>query len=43
LRYNNFSELLSEIKSKKDWDEIYDKYKKTYNSLRSEFKLIAPK
>jgi len=43
LKYNNFSELLNEIKSKKDWDDIYDKYKKVYNSLRTEFKLIAPK
>lgn len=43
LTYNTFNELLNEIKIQKNWDEIYEKYKKIYNSLRTEFKLLAPK
>jgi predicted nucleotidyltransferase len=43
LKYKTFDELLNEIKTQKNWDEIYKKYKEIYNSLRTEFKLLAPK
>lgn len=43
LNYVSFSNLLNEIMEFNTWDELYNKYKKIYNNLKSEFKLLAPK
>jgi len=43
LKYNTYSDLLNEIKTFKDWESLLKKYIKTYNNLRSEFKIYAPK
>jgi len=38
-----FLELLDDIKKLKTWGKINNHYKKIYNTLRSEFKILAPK
>lgn len=43
LEYDTFKDLLNEIMSMKSWDEIKNKYQKTHNKLKSEFKIVAPK
>ena len=39
----SFEILLEDIKNLKTWDKINNEYKNVYNSLRTEFKRLAPK
>lgn len=43
INYSSCNDLFYEIQFLAEWDEMFEKYKKSYNEICSKFKLVAPK